>query len=232
MLVQQTGYDTTAQNLANASTSGYRRTVAGVETFVRLLDRQMAGPDTPEGLYQPRVPAATSQIDATVGASRATGNTTDLALRGNGYFTLRLPNGGEAYTRSGNFTLDNTNRLVTEDGCLVLGEKGPITIRGAKWDVSRTGEVMVDDVLVDRLKLVSLPDLNSAVALSETRWTTKAAQPATSVEVQQGFLESSNVNPVSELVNMITLMRTYEASQRAVQAMDTTLDKAVNAIAG
>lgn len=232
LLAQQTTLDATAQNLANVSTAGYRRQITTTGSFQKLVDgpvSQVVG--TAPALPPPTLLYVTSSADTSQGAMRQTGNPTDLALEGNGYFTVQTPGAGEAYTRDGAFSLDANNRLVTSEGLPVLGERGPITIANSQWNVTRTGQVVVNGAVVDRLKLVTLPDPSTATRTGNNLFAASTAQPATQATVLQGYLEGSNVNPVSEMLALINSSRMFEANQRCIQALDSTLDRAVNEIA-
>jgi len=230
MLVQQAALDANANNLANASTTGYRRQVVSVNAFSRALDNAsgMIAPleETTPSYYL--TPALTN--DGSIGILRQTGNPSDLALRDSGFFVIRAASGQEALTRDGSFTLNTDNELSTVDGWQVLGERGPITIDSANWQVDPSGQVVVDGTVVDRLQIVLPSNPAAATRIGNTRWAAAGATPVANPRVAQGYLESSNVNTVAEMVALITATRTFEASQRCVQALDSTLDRAVNEV--
>jgi flagellar basal-body rod protein FlgG len=163
-----------------------------------------------------------------------TQNNFDLALGGKGFFSVETPE-GERYTRSGDFTKDAEGYLVTKEGYKVLGEAGYIKLDGASMIVNEKGEVYADEQLVDKLKLVDFNDYdilrkegNGLVRIEES---IDEMPIATEGMVQQGFLESSNVNSVKEMVEMLTMMRTYEANQKMIKIHDELIGKAVNDIA-
>lgn len=225
MLIQQTTSDATAHNLANVSTVGYRRQVTSVNAFSDLVnDQLLAEASTPRWL------ATRSATDTADGTLRPTGNNTDIALRGDGFFTLQSPTGDLAYTRNGAFTLNADHQLSTPDGWLVLGERGPITLDAPNWEIDHSGQVVADGATLDRLQVVRFA-ANDGNRLGDTRWTAGEVLPATNVQVESGYLESSNVNAITEMVALITATRSFEANQRCVQAIDATLDRAVNDIA-
>ena len=230
MQAQQTAQDLIAQNLANVSTPGYRRQVAATHAFSTLVGQSLTG-STPGNRTAESPPAITEVLsagDPAQGAIRATGNATDLALNGDGFFVIQAPNGQETYTRDGAFTLDANNHLVTADGNSVLGEHGPITITSADWAIDQSGQVKCHGAIVDRLRLVSLPNFQAATRLGNNQWRASRTAPAARTQVLQGHLEGSNVNAVTEMVGMITAVRQFEANQRCIQALDSTLDHAVN----
>jgi flagellar basal-body rod protein FlgG len=168
------------------------------------------------------------------GQLHSTGNSFDLALRGKGFFSIETPE-GERYTRGGDFTKDSEGYLVTEEGYKVLGEAGYIKVDGSNITVNEKGEVYSDSQLVDRLKLVDFNDYevlrkegNGLLRIEEG---TEAELAEAAGLVQQGFLESSNVNSVKEMVEMMTMMRSYEANQKMIKIHDELIGKAVNEIA-
>ncbi|MHB0938741.1 MAG: flagellar hook-basal body protein [Armatimonadota bacterium] len=229
MLVQQTALDANANNLANAGTTSYRRQLVSVNSFPRALENAWGAIAPLEGEPSPSRYLATAMMTDTAGGIlRQTENPGDLALRGDGFFVIRDAAGREALTRDGSFTLNPDNELATADGWQVLGERGPITIDSATWQVDPSGQVTVDGTVVDRLQIV-LPAAG-ATRIGNTRWAAADTTPAANPRVAQGYLESSNVNTVAEMVALIAATRTFEASQRCVQALDSTLDRAVNEV--
>ena len=240
LLAQSTRADVTAANLAGLSVPGFRRDIASVSAFNRTLDYLAGGSGA--GFVGPSallVPATT--VDLQPGSMRATGSRLDLALDGPGYFCVQTPT-GEAYTRSGAFRIDQSRRLVTTAGETVLGTAGPVRITGSSVEINESGDIVVDGRVVDRLKLVdfapgaqveklgnSLLRPVPAAGLAQARGFGTEV-PKQRPLVMQGYLEEPNVNAVTELAAMISSLRAFEASQRALQANDQTLDKAINEV--
>lgn len=228
MLVQERRHDVVAQNLANVSTAGYQRQTlafhADVSAQYASAGRTLKG-QSPLPVF---LVNAVNGTDSTQGSSiQETGNPAHLALEGTGYFTVETPQ-GPAYTRDGSFTLDATGKLMTRDGYAVLGEKGPITITNAQWSVAPDGRVSIKGAMADRLRIANIDNLATANRVGSSLWQTDAAQPATVVTVRQGALEGSNVSAITEMLSLIQTTRQYEACQKALQAVDSTLDRAVN----
>jgi flagellar basal-body rod protein FlgF len=189
------------------------------------------------------------------GAFKQTENEFDLALEGEGFFCVETEE-GERYTRNGSFLIDRDGFLVTKDGYRILGENGPIQIKKNNFIVDEDGNIFEnrefmedplrlvsmeenewnETVLVDRLKIVNFPKLRYVKKIGESLYReTEYSERPFIVEnerpkVRQGFLEASNVNPVTEMVNLIEVHRTYEANQRMIQSHDTMLAKAVNEV--
>ncbi len=247
LMAQLTEQDVIANNLANVNTTGYKKDNALYVSFPnifmnRLYDDQVKIPggslDTlsPIGVVgkgvQLRVDGVVPDF-TTEGSYTPTNNQLNLAIKGNGMFVIATDK-GIRYTRDGNFKVDADQRLVTNDDCPVLGQRGEIIIDGSDVHVDGGGRVFVNGAETDTLRIAlfdkadklrkegnNLFYLLDGGALPEDSY-------VENVKIMQGYLESSNVNVVKEMVDMITANRAYEASQRAVQAQNETLNRAVN----
>lgn len=196
--------------------------------------------------------------DYTQGTFEQTGNATDLAINGDdgAFFTVARPNdtaatdtgttaaaGGTgaadananadttAYlTRDGGFFVNAQGLLVNRDGYPVLGENGQIALQGSEFEVLADGTVMQDGATVDRLKIAHIDNPETLRKFGENLLTVsdETTQGTFTGGVLQGSVEMSNVESVREMVEMITVMRAYEANAKVLQTADTTLDKAVN----
>jgi flagellar basal-body rod protein FlgG len=225
MLADQIRQDVIANNLANATTAGFKGDTAVGEAFPSLLINQLQTGATigKLGLGSRITEVAT---DGSQGALRQTGNTYDLAIAGDGWFSVQGPT-GVAYTRNGAFTTDAKGQLVTADAQPVLDDGGrPITV-GNNATISPDGRVTVDGRQVAKLAVTAL-DPKRLHKLGDNLYTGTVVKNAPASRVEQGFLEGSNVNSVKEMVDLISTMRSFEAGQKAVQALDDTLGKAVN----
>jgi len=206
MLGQLDKQDFIANNLANVNTPGYKRRALGFSSFSTNLQTVLS--NTAPCV----IPFATVREDSRQGLIQDTGVPTNFALDGSGFFVIQTE-AGEKFVRGGNFKLDSDGRIVNSDGFPVLGQKGPIAVSGTDWYVDSEGSVYSGGKAVDKLRI----EVDSSVAAS--------SKPP---RVIPGSLESSNVNAVEEMVSMITALRAYEACQRAIQALDQTLDKVIN----
>lgn len=244
MVMEQTRNDTIANNLANVNTTGYKKDVAVFRTFPELLLWRLTDADKSQGKAadQAPKPALIGSIGTGVwvdgilqvhklGPLRQTGAPLDLALGGEGFYAISTPQ-GERYTRNGSFSLDGEGYIVTTEGRRVLGRRGAIQVQGKDVQVDAQGGVRVDGRLVDNLRIVDFADRGRLIKEGDSLFA--GDQPVNltpdRIKVLQGYQEQSNVNSVSELVNMITAMRSYEANQKAIQAQDQLLDKAVNEV--
>ncbi|HBT47462.1 MAG TPA: hypothetical protein DEA73_06245 [Peptococcaceae bacterium] len=238
MVAQQMRQEVISNNLANASTAGFKAEIVPQRSFRELLlTRMEAGaPDTPVGFFTPGVLVDELVIDFSPGPLEETGRATDLALvdppGSTPAFFAVLVEGEVRYTRNGSFTLGSAGELQTHDGYLVLGEDGPIVVGRESWHVDGRGGVWADGTLVNRLLLVTFDEPHR---LERQEGVLFAAPPdlfpqAAAPEVKQGFLEKANLNAVNEIVNMLAALRAYEAGQKVIQVQNELLGKCVNEI--
>jgi flagellar basal-body rod protein FlgF len=207
-------------NLANASTTGFKRRC---NAFTKVLDKQQGTPET----YTPGTIDLKSAFDFSQGNLVATGRTMDFALGGRGLFVIETPN-GPLYTRNGTFEANQNGQIVDSMGRTVSGESGPITlpvtVGSSDIQVSADGKITAKDTAVGKFKIVDfkqedesklIPAGNNCFVMPD-----KNIQPvaAENVLIKQGSQESSNVKTVDELVDMIMVMRLYEANMKYVSA--------------
>lgn len=232
------GHDVIASNLSNVNTPGYKRDVAITGSFQKEMVTCLA-----RGKYGDRVSATPIGSlgygaylhsiggDHSQGPLIETQGSLDLAIEGDGYFVVGGPS-GDLCTRNGAFQLSSSGTLTTISGMPLMGVSGPIEIPpdAGKIDILQDGAILVDGSEHDRLRIVSLdnPSLAEKLGSGLFRIPPGAARQAQSFTVRQGFLEMSNVDAISEMVRMISGMRTYEACQKMIWAIDQTLDKSVN----
>lgn len=231
MIAEALRNDTISNNLANANTTGYKKDIAVTKDFASLLiERVNDGPQTPTigSLGTGSVVDEVATIQNS-GSMRQTGNDLDFAIEGQGFFAVQTPN-GVRYTRDGSFSRDNAGQLVTQDGYPVLAQNGgAIRLNGGKVSVAADGQVRVDGRNVGSLQVVQFANTRALQKEGNNLYIAGNQQPqAATGTVRQGCLEMSNVNVVSEMVNLIAGYRAYEVNGKMVQAQDGTLDKAVN----
>lgn len=244
MLKETKKFDLVSNNLANISTSGYKKDLGIDQTFKEALTKRI-NDIKPGEVAQPNI--GTMRLgsdlvevytDFSQGALMQTDNQTDISIRDskNGFFSISVEEGEntrELYTKNGAFTLDSQGYLVTQEGDKVVGNYyGSIYVGSDSFIVQDDGSIYVDDQYIDTLKLVEFNDNASIKKVGNNLW--EASDEAQTSEftgkVVQGFIERSNVNSVEEMVKMINLMRSYEANQKIVKAYDESLDKAVNQV--
>jgi flagellar basal-body rod protein FlgF/flagellar basal-body rod protein FlgG len=147
-------------------------------------------------------------------------------MEGPGYFAVQTAT-GPVYTRGGNFRVSPQGQLITASGDPVLGDNGPITIIGTPVSISTDGTISANGAISGRLKLVEFAPTVAVQSAGGTYYTAPAgtAVPARNSQVRQGMLESSNVNPVTSVVEMITAEREVETMRRVLTMFSTDLDK-------
>jgi flagellar basal-body rod protein FlgG len=227
MLAEQVRQDQIANDLANASTPGYKPDRAAQSVFgALLLQNRQTGAQVGPLYLGARI--AELRTDLTQGPLQQTDNPLDVAVHGDGFFCVQTPD-GTRYTRNGQLALDAQGRLVTTAGQLLLGTDGqPITVgRADGMSIAQDGTVRSGTKVVGQIAIVSL---TNAVKQGDNVFTgTPGAKPAETT-VEQGYLEGSGVEPARAMVDMIVSLRAYEASQRVLHAIDDTLGRAVNSV--
>lgn len=243
MINQQKRLDTVTNNLANASTTGFKREGLTSKSFDQMLTVKLNDLSVPylnEGIGKMSlgVKIGENYTDYSQGSLKETGNTYDLALAGNGFFTIsytdKKGNTSEKYTRDGEFTMDSEGYLRTLEGDYVQGEGGAIMIPVETSEVSirDNGDIYADGEYVDSLRIVDFEDYNNIEKFGENRYSVVdgATETESTAAVKQGYLEMSNINVVKEMVEMITISRAYESNQKLIQTEDDMLDKSVNQV--
>ena len=202
-----------ANNLANISTTGFRR------DFEQARAMPVFGDSFPSRVFAMSERPAT---DFTAGALQETGRDLDVAAKGDAWIAVQAPDGGEAYVRTGSLEIDALGQLRTGDGLPVLGNGGPIAIPPEeKIEIGEDGTITVRGqgnnpnalATVDRIKLVT-PDPKQLEKGTDGMIRMKQGQPApqpdANATVQSGFLEASNVNAVEEMTSILALSRQFE----------------------
>lgn len=229
MLAESQRQDVIANNLANATTTGFRRSVATSAPFAETLIGNMRAMGTPAvgPLTRGTQLEGVTMLD-TQGALRSTGNALDVALVGDGHFAVDGP-AGRRYTRDGAFAIAADGRLVTQQGHAVAGVGGAIRLeRGVAVDIAADGTVSQGGVVRGRLLITALaPGSVTAEGGSLVDGTPAGAGNA---RVRQGHLEGSSVNVVTEMVELIRTMRSFEANQKAAQSHDEALQASVSRV--
>lgn len=210
-----------ANNIANANSPGFKRD--GLFTKELSRAKQKLAP-TKSDWETPMVDDV--YTDFSSGAFDKTGNPLDLAIDGDGFFQLRLDDGSTVLTRAGSFEVDQNGFLSFPGGALVLGEGGPINVGSGKVSISGTGEIESDGVSVGRIVPVTVDDLTQLQKIGSSSFAVPAGTELKEVPhatIQQGFLETSNVDIVQEMIDMIISFREYEADAKALQTQDQSL---------
>lgn len=249
-IAQSNRLDTIANNIANTNTTSFKK---DKQIFNEYLTANEKGTDV---LQVPKVPASIESFydmqggdksfvdanetytDFSQGTLKQTGNQFDVALDGKGFFEVLSPQ-GVRLTRNGSFKVNGEGRLVSKEGFPVLaaGQGDPqqrvINIENGNITVSFSGDVYSGGGLVNKLSIVDVTETQALQKIGNSSYKIKdnfgaVVVPASKARVQQGFLESSNVNIVQEMTDMIAASRTFETTQRALKAFDGMNEKLVN----
>jgi flagellar basal-body rod protein FlgG len=242
---QQTQMDVISNNLANVSTSGFKRSRAVFEDLLYQTMRQPGAQSSqqtqlPSGLQIGTGvrPVATERI-FTQGNLQQTGNDKDLAIQGAGFFQVLLPDGTTAYTRDGAFQIDSQGQLVTSSGfpvqpAITIPANAMSVTVGRDGTVSVTQQGSAAATQVGTIQLATFVNPAGLESKGENLYveTTASGGPNSNTPgtngaglLTQGYVETSNVNVVEELVNMIQTQRAYEINSKAVQTSDQMLQR-------
>jgi flagellar basal-body rod protein FlgG len=241
MLAQQLQVEVTSNNLANMNTTGFKRQRAEFQDLLYQDLLRVGSTSSDTGTIVP----SGIQLGVGVGVSAVyritlqgnltqTGNTYDLAIQGKGYLRITLPDGQTAYSRNGSLSVSPTGQIVTQDGYAVLpGLTIPSDALGVT--INTSGQVLVTvpgtatPTNVGQLSLASFPNEAGLEAMGDNLFleTPASGTPTTGVPgstgfgtVLQGYVETSNVNPVEEITNLITAQRAYEMLAKVIQTSD------------
>ena len=242
MINEQHRMDVLTNNLANANTNGFKKEGATSQSFDSVLAYKIK--DVTEGyslakrigVNNPGVKIGEGYTDFSQGPLKNTDNTFDLALSDQGFFAIEFTNkSGETstkYTRDGNFTLTQEGFLVTQDGDFVLDQNGQhIKIDPVKaTTINRNGQIVQDGRVVATIQVADFEDYNYLERYGENYYQPidGAKEKESAAQVHSGYLETSNISVVTEMVNMITVSRAYESNQKVITTYDGTLDIAAN----
>ncbi len=220
----------TANNLANASTPGYKKDTLFTKELSRAEKKRVA---TKSDWEQPMVDEVYTNFAP--GVFDRTGNQLDLAIDGDGFFRLQLPDGSVGLTRAGTFSVNAQGQIEFPGGALLMGEGGPIEVgQGGDILIGQDGTVQVNDNIVGKIVPVSVPDVSQLEKVGSSVFAVPNGvepQAVTHSRIQQGFLEESNVDIVREMIDMIISFRNYESDSKSVQVQDQTLDNLFNRVA-
>ena len=221
-----------SNNLANVNTTGYKKQNAINKAFPEEMMSRIDNRSTEIGALGSGTTVDEVNTDHSAGKFKQTGNTMDWAIKGEGFFVVQTPQ-GERYTRNGNFTVNNQNQVVTQQGYPVQGENGFLEVQEGGNVAIDDNTLLVDGQEVGQISIRSFADKGGLVKEGENlfRRTPEAGnQFAAAGRVEQGFVEGANVNPIEEMTKMIQNSRTYQMDQKMIQINDQTLDQAVNQV--
>lgn len=221
---QTQALDLIANNVANLNTTGYRAQQQTFQSLVASASAEFTNPLN-HAINNFNV-LGDSRADLSSGNLQATGNAADLGIEGEGFFVVQSTS-GPVYTRNGNFQISNTGQLLTQTGDPVLGEQGSITVPSGPLSISADGTVSVDGAQAGKLRLVEFAAGSSPVAVGASSYSVpdNALHPAAHSSVRQGMLESSNVNAVTAVADLLAVQRRAEMLERAMTAFYSNFNK-------
>ncbi len=241
MIAQQRNTEVVANNLANINTAGYqRRRTEFSDLIYNVMERKgsvssRAGETVPSGVKSGMgVRLGSVYRIHEQGSLQSTSNTFDLAIQGEGFFQVLLPNGDTAYTRDGTFQLNGQGDMVTHDGFSVLPGIS-IPVGAIDVTINSSGEVLVKEAGAAEassagiIQIAAFPNKAGLEAIGDNLFRETAASGPASINdpgsaglgtVLQGFIESSNVNPIDEIAALISAQRAYEMNSKVIQTAD------------
>ena len=216
---QDTSLKTISNNLANVDSPGYKSD----SPFYRMLQQSF-------GKLSGSAVAGTV-TDHAAGTLRNTGNPLDLAINGEGFFTVRTP-AGVGYTRNGSFSLSPAGELVTQNGNQVLDPQGqPILLTldpqmSNEVFINRNGDITVDETIVGRINIVNFADNTALTKLSDQIFTTnQQPQQVINPAVEQGFLEQSNASAIESMLQLVNLQRMFDMNSKTVNTVMNQINR-------
>lgn len=223
MLPQVKKQEITANNVANAAATGFKKD--------RLFTKELTEAEKKSlkinvDWIKPMVSKVF--VDHSPGFFDRTGNPLDLAINGDGFFSIQLPDGSLSLTRAGAFEVNSDGVIAFPGGAVLLGDGGPIQVGTGKVTVTATGEVSVNDFPVANITPVTVDDLTQLKKLGNSLFLlpeNAEVIPVRTSTILQGYLEASNVDVVHEMVEMIISYRNYEANANSLRSQDETLEK-------
>jgi flagellar basal-body rod protein FlgG len=241
MLTSMEQTATTANNLANVDTNGFKRDLLSFNseptvkiwrtddpTYLDINGRQI-----PKLMGELSTGVTDTVVfrDQSAGKVHQTGNPLDLMLHGNGYLRVSSPN-GERYTRDGSLSISQDGFLCTHEGFNVLGLSGPIQMKGVDAQITRSGTVIVNGSVVDVLSIAHFEDPQALRKDGSNLWSAEEAKETSgSTEVHSGMLEGSNVDVSRSIVDLIAQSRHFELASKALRTGDEILNIIANQLA-
>lgn len=230
-LKEEIRMDIISNNLANATVIGFKKNRI---SFQQMLDQATLETVEAGELYGNQNPFLVSvKTDMSQGDIRSSGNALDVAIFGKGFFKINTPD-GIRYTRKGNFSLDSEGNLINQDGHMVMGTGGAITLNGNEIVIDNQGVILVDGAESGQLDVVDFENYNGLVKEGKGLFRNSFNDPELAIEtetsIKQGFVELSNVNVAEEMVNMIHSLRAFESYQKAIKVIDELNNRAINQV--
>lgn len=242
MITNQQKQNVVVNNLANMDTNGYKSKQLLTKSFDELklegYNNYANGTKQKQtiGNISPGVSMDEAITNFNQGPIKTTDNKMDVAIQGKGFFLVSDVAGNQFYTRNGNFRTDNQGDLITSEGYYVLGTNtatgavGHINVGNQKFEVAKDNTISLDGNAMYKFNIVDFNDYNKLKKEGDNLYSGGGAVKVNDALTIQSAIESSNVDMVSEINNMMTISREYEANQKIIQAMDSKLAKIASEI--
>jgi flagellar basal-body rod protein FlgF len=246
LITQEAKQQVITSNLANINTTGFKADNLAIKKFDDVLiqnyDKILGGRNVRNEIGSISLGSRIDETNTifTQGMLQQTDNPTDFAIEGRGFFTVsRNTINGENqiyYTRDGQFHVNSQGYLVNSSGDNVLGMDqgtgivGPIIVGNANISKDAANNIYLNGANSYRLSMVDFDDYSTLTKVGDNLFSGNDPNGNDNINVKQGFIEKSNVNIINEMINMMTVMRTFESNQKIIQAMDETLGKVVNEV--
>jgi flagellar basal-body rod protein FlgF len=229
--------DSVTQNIASSQLPGYRKRTT--DFSAQAAGQIQTGSTTssdPDSAQATMFPSAANTVNFLPGEAQRTERELDVAIQGDGFFEVQNADGTKAYTRDGEFHVQPDNTVTTSSGQQVMTEGGsPLTLvpAGGAVTINTDGSVMQNSTSLGKLSIQRFADNSQLTPAASGSFVPTAGAAPTSVEkpdVLQGYLEGSNVSPMHEMVDLITISRAYESNQKMITTMDTEMQKTLDAL--
>lgn len=234
LINRTTVVSTIGNNIANSNTAGYKKDEVILKTFGEEMNYRLSDGEMIEiggassGIVSDEVYTQFEQ-----GNIEMTQNPFDLALQGEGFFSVQLSDGSKGYTRNGQFKLNQEGYLTDLQGNLVLTDSGPLQLENSSIRVTSSGEVFSGDDSVGNLELSKPTDPTTLEKYGESIYIPKDDAEMTQADaiVKQGYIEGSNVDMIKEMADLIENSRAFQSCSQIIKMMDRIMERSVNDIA-
>ena len=217
-----------ANNIANVTTPGFKKDAVFVSELSRAQQRATS---TKSDWETPMIDQV--YTDYSQGSLNKTGSYLDLAIEGPGFFVAQSAEGDELLVRNGSFKMDDLGFLVTDNGDRIAGEGGPLQLSGGDVTVGSDGTISVNENVVGSIRVATVEDPTRLVKTDGGKYMVPDGvelQAAVNYVVRQGYLESSNVDVITQMVEMISSYRSYEADSQALKSQDESLQRLISEV--
>ena len=239
MISKQVQLENLSNNVSNINTAGFKKQKISLKSFEELVirnrDKEIGGKTFPRkvGVIELGVGIDGTKTYFSQGDLEKSDRNLDFAINGDGFFTVEDEQGNKKYTRDGRFQIDSEGNLITSNGYKVLGvdqngNEKAITVNSDNVTLNSDGTLSGTDNL--KFLITSFDDKNQLSRDANNFYTSTTEGNATTIDIKQGFIEKSNVDTIEVITEMMSIMRSYESSQKVMQSLDETLSKTVNEV--